>query len=81
MGLMISSKSSDKEYSFGYSGLHQIRWITYRICGGKKNYVEFMSMQDGSLHRKDFKYPNCESFDFLNPGSRFFLACHKEMNI
>jgi len=63
MGLRISSKSSKKEYNFGYSGLHQIRWIAYKICGGEKNYVEFMSMQDGTLHRKNFEYPDCESFD------------------
>ena len=30
MGLMISGKSSEKEYNFGYSGLHQIRWIACR---------------------------------------------------
>ena len=63
MGLRISSESSKKEYNFGYSGLHQIRWIAYKIHGGKKNYVEFMSMQNGALHRKDFKYPDCESFN------------------
>ena len=62
MGLIVSGKSSKKEYNFGYSGLHQIRWIAYKICGGKKNYVEFMSMHNGLLHKKDFKYPDCESF-------------------
>jgi len=47
MGLYIYSKSSKKTYQRSYGGLHRLRWVAYKICGGDKDFGGFMLMFDG----------------------------------
>ena len=57
MGLRISSKSSKKKYNCGYSGIHKLRWIAYKICDGEKDFSDFLMMQKGYLNNKLLKVP------------------------
>ncbi len=64
MGLDISSKSKI-EYSAGYSGLHLIRYLAYKYCGGEKEYADFMGMQDGIIQAGIVEYGINEGFSHI----------------
>lgn len=84
MGLVITSKGSSKEYSFGYSGLHQLRWVAYKICGGEKSFGDAMSMQEGVLHSEQFEFPKLDSICKLKEPHydwSFFEALQKFPNL
>lgn len=40
MGLDIRSKSA-LQYHAGYGGLHYIRFMAYKFCGGPRDFVKF----------------------------------------
>jgi len=66
MGLDIYSKSSNKSYHFGYSGIHQLRYIAYRVVGGDKTFSGYMRMGDERPEGCfDFCY-TCACYHFPN---------------
>lgn len=42
MSLEIYGQKSRFKYHSGYSGLHRIRYLSYLICGGKKEFIYYM---------------------------------------
>ena len=61
MGLDIQAKSKYK-YSFSYTGIHYIRYITYLSCKGEKGFGDYISMANKDCYDWEFimalhKYP------------------------
>ncbi len=62
MGLDIYS-ASDKSYHYGYSGIHQVRYMGYRSIGGVGDFGTFMEFQrqpeiTGKLEEAMERFPN-----------------------
>lgn len=66
MGLDISSKSS-LVYHFGYGGLHYIRFMAYRFCGGTKDFSGYSAMHG---------YSGPSAYDWC-----FVVACQQFPNL
>ncbi len=60
MGLDIYSQS-DKDYHYGYSGLHYIRYMAYRALSGKKKYSDWHSLERQDVE-PDWAYAHCLLF-------------------
>ena len=66
MGLDISSKSH-LQYHAGYGGLHYIRFMAYKFCGGPR---EFSTFEGGGFGAKEQTYDWC-----------FIVACLEFPNL
>lgn len=59
MGLAILSQS-EYEYHYSYSGIHKVRYLAYKYCGGEKDFVDFMEM---GRENKEFDWPYIVALD------------------